>query len=150
MQWRKVMTADYSKFNLIIDDEYKIFPKDEFVHRHDGELLYWFRYNPSDIPIFNSIPLESVDDSVPLKYQHFHGTRWVDSDRIYYIAPGLDCDGVPTFSHLTTDRVADSSKDVDDFDVLTVETVAKWFGWFLFQLNNSYLQIGKQQKSNPI
>ncbi len=142
--WRKLMTADYDKFNLLVNDEYKKFPKDEFVYRNDGELLFWFKYNPADIPIYNSIPLESISDNVPKEHKYFHGTRWSGSDRIYYLAQGLDCDGVPTFSHCTADHVAGWHQNVEDFEPLTVETVVKWFGWFLYQLNNSYLQIGKK------
>lgn len=141
LQWRKVMTADYSKFNLIVDDCYKRFHSDEFVYRYDGELLYWFKYNPADIPIYQSIPLEGFD-GLDEEYKYFHGTKWADSERIYYIVSGLDCDGVPTFSHCDQDYVADYYKNVDDFEPLTVGTVVKWFGWFLWQLNNSYLKIG--------
>jgi hypothetical protein len=55
-----------------------------------------------------------------------------------YSAKGLDCDGVPTFSHQTANSIY-NSKDIKDFEPLTVEIVRWWFGWFLYQLKNNEL-----------
>src|ERR1700728_4561579 len=54
MSWYKVKCADYSKFSLTVDNEYKSFPLDEYVYNHKGERLFWRDYNPSDIPIYYS------------------------------------------------------------------------------------------------
>lgn len=143
MQWRKVKTADYNKFNLIVSDEYKTFHPDEFVYDHKGELLYWFDLNPAEIPIFQS----SVDfdwQGVTAKHKHFGVEHSGRDEWISWIGTGLDCSGVPTFSHWDYNYVADYYKDVQDVTPLTVGMVVKWFGWFLLQLQNSYLQIGKK------
>lgn len=133
MQWRKVKTADYNKFILIIDDEYKTFPKDEYVHDHNGEVLYWRDFNVEDIPILPPLRDEEYE----------HPPQWradLGGQGYYWGVRGLDCDGVPTFSHYTADEiVADHTRNVNDFQVLTVGIVVKWFGWFLYQLNNSCL-----------
>lgn len=146
MGWRKVMTADYSKFNLIVDDEYKKFPSNDFVYNHKGELLFFFTYNPADIPVYDSDAERVIDEHWLDKIHESrepHGIRWSSGGHINYSGKGMDCEGIPVFSHCTQDYVADYYKDVDKFEPLTVGTVVKWFGWFLYQLNNSYLQIGK-------
>jgi len=139
-QWRKVMTADYNKFNLVIDDEYKKFPMDEYVYNHKGELLYFFEYNPGDVPVFQFNPL--FDLEAIRASNKYYGIRWDIDSHINYNTPLTDCDGVPTFSHWTADYIADYYKEVNYFEPLTVKVVLKWFGWFIFQLNNSYLKIG--------
>lgn len=151
MGWNRVMTADYNKFNLVINDEYKKLPKDEFVYDHNGNLLFFFTYNPADVPVYDSkaerIINEDWLDNLHKSKQPF-GIRWENSEgHVNYNAPGMDCQGTPTFSHYTQDHVAQEDVanyyGLDKFEPLTVETVAKWFGWFLYQLKNSYLQIGK-------
>lgn len=145
MQWRKVLTADYNKFNLVIDDEYKKLPKDEYVYNHEGELLYFFTYNPADIPVFQCDLLFDLEQT-RAKNKYF-GILWEHGSHVCYNMPGTDCNGVPCFAHWDENRI--TQEDVwnfygpDQFEPLTVETVTKWFGWFLFQLQNSYLQIGK-------
>lgn len=64
---------------------------------------------------------------------------------------GTDCVGTPTFSHFTQEYVSEHYCNsiggfpdrIFDFNPLTVETVIKWFGWFIYQLENSYLKIGR-------
>lgn len=153
MQWRKVMTADYNKFNLVIDDEYKSLPIDEYVHDHKGELIYFFTYNPSDIPVYNADAERIIDEEWLDKIHESkkpYGIQWGISElgHTNYNMPGADCSGVPTFCHWTEERVTQEDTwnyyGHDKFEPLTVGTVLKWFGWFLFQLQNSYLKIGKQ------
>lgn len=150
MSWRKLMTADYSQFNLIVDDEYKRLPSDEFVHNHKGELLFFFTYNPADIPVYDADAERILDEDWLKRVQDIgrpYGINWSSGGHTDYSANGTDCEGVPTFTHWNEDQV--TSEDTwnyygaDAFEPLTVETVNKWFGWFLFQLNNSYLQIGR-------
>lgn len=152
MQWRRVMTADYGKFNLVIDDEYKKFPLDEFVHNHLGELLFFFTYNPADIPVYESDAERILDEDWLHKIQESkqpYGIRWRISENghVNYNCKGMDCDGVPTFAHWDEDRITQTDTwnyyGPDQFVPLTVSTVKMWLGWFLYQLNNSYLQIGK-------
>lgn len=147
MQWRKLMTADYDKFNLTIGDEYKSLPPDEFVHNHKGELLFFYKYNPADIPVYDSEAQGIIDDDWLHKLHESyapHGIRWKNSEgHVNYNVPGMDCDGVPVFSHCTQDYVAEYYKKVENFEPLTVKTVVHWFGWIIYQLNNSYLKIGK-------
>lgn len=150
MGWNKLRTADYNKFNLIISDEYKLLPKDEYVYNHEGKLLYFFTYNPADVPVYDSTAERILDenwlDKLHDSKQPF-GIKWdscPESHVNYSRMDGTDCVGVPTFSHWTEDYI--SQEDTwnyyghDKFEPLTVGTVVKWFGWFLWQLNNVYLK----------
>src|SRR5690606_11615957 len=60
MQWRNLMTADYREFNLILSEEHKAFPKDEYVYNHKGEVLFFFDYNPLDVPVFQHTFLTDI------------------------------------------------------------------------------------------
>jgi hypothetical protein len=133
-QWRKVKTADNSKFKLIIDDEYRTFPKDELVYDHNGDNLFWRHYNPEEIPMLNQYALS--DGEFPP-----YPPMW-KTDYGMYSAKGLDCDGVPTFSHGTADEIVkDPNRDLNEYTPLTVEIVNWWFGWFLYQLQNNELKF---------
>lgn len=134
MQWRKVKTADYNRFILIINDEYKTFSKDELVYDHNGENLFWRHYNPEEIPLITGYELS--DGEIPP-----YPPQW-KTEYGMYSAKGLDCDGVPAFSHGTAKEIYNSKADMKDFEPLTVEIVSWWFGWFLYQLKNNKLQIG--------
>jgi hypothetical protein len=153
MAWNKVMTADYNKFNLIILDDYKQMPQDEFVYDHNGELLYFLDYNPADITIYDSSAERILDEHWLDKIHERklpHGIKWIEG-HINYSMPGADCVGVPIFSHITAEYVSEYycnpiggyPEKIFDFNPLTVRTVRKWFGWFLYQLENSNLKIGK-------
>lgn len=131
MQWRKVKTADYNKFTLIINDEYKSFPKEELVYDHNGENLFWRHYNPEEIPMLNQYAL--IDGEQPP-----YPPMW-KTDFGMYCAKGLDVDGVPTFSHGTANNIYNSKADMKGFEPLTIEIVNWWFGWFLYQLQNNSL-----------
>lgn len=131
MQWRKVKIADYNEFTLIVNEEYKGFGKDELVYNHNGENLFWRHYNPEEIPMINHYAL--VDGERPP-----YPPMW-RSESGAYSAKGLDCDGVPAFSHGTADNIYNSRADMNDIEPLTVGVVSWWFGWFLYNLNNSRL-----------
>lgn len=141
MQWNKVRCGDYNKFTLVVDTEYKQLPLDEFVYDHKGELLYFFDYNPADVPVFQSNKLMTLDEMIG--NNKMYGILWDYGGRVNYHMRGADCVGTPTFSHWTADYIADYWKEPNDFEPLTVKTVVTWFGWFLYQLQNSYLQMGK-------
>lgn len=141
-QWRQLVSADREKFNLVIDTEYKMLPKDEFVHDHTGEILFWKNYQPADIPIVQKVRGIDIDFDGLMDEYGCYGIVWDIYNSRSFNAPGLDCSGVPLFTHMNTDYVA-QYKDVNQFDPLTVDTVITWFGWFLLQLNNAYLQFGK-------
>jgi hypothetical protein len=142
MQWRKVMTADYNKFHLTVIDEYKAMNPNEFVYNHKGELLYFYTYNPADVPVFQYTNLLDLDE-VRANNKNY-GIHWDYHNHVNYRMDGADCGGVPTFSHWTAEYIAENIKSIEPFEPLTVAAVTKWFGWFLYQLNNSYLIIGKQ------
>ncbi len=127
-QWRKIKTADYNKFRLVVNVEYKSFPKDERVYNHKGEHLFWIHYNPEEIPMLNRHAL--VNGEQP-PYPEMWKTDYSFS------AKGLDCDGVPAFSHGTAESIYNNKSDMADFQPLTVEMVNYWFGWFLYRLENS-------------
>ena len=140
-QWRKVMTADYNKFHLIISDEHKKISKSEFVHNHKGEILFFYNYNPADVPVFQwnkSFDLDTIREN-----NRQYGILWSYDNNVNYIMKGSDCAGVPTFSHFTASHIATHHKDMTEFYPLTVSTVLKWYGWFLWRLNNSYLNVEK-------
>jgi hypothetical protein len=138
--WRKVITADYAKFNLIVNDEYKTFPLDEYVYDHNGELLFFWDYNPADVPIFHRGCGYSYEQ-IKRENKYF-GIQEEIGFQPFCVMDGADCEGIPTFSHWTTNYVAEYWKDVMAVTPLTVEIVLRWHGWFLYRLNNSYLKIG--------
>lgn len=147
MQWRKVVTADYSKFKLLINDEHKKLAKDEYVHNHKGEQLFWYNHkNPDELPK-NYADIKSISKYFEIDEDYFSGEEYKLNEPLtkgfHWSVRGFDCDGVPTFSHYTTNYIATHYKDVTDFEPLTVEMVLRWYGWFLWQLDNSRLSIVK-------
>lgn len=148
--WNKVKTANYSQFNLIVDDEYKRLDPESFVHDHKGELLYFFPYNPAEVMAFQRTVIDEEDfdyDDARALHRDFiihhaggkYGSPWTS-----YFMRGADCQGTPTFTHHTGDIISrDGYYSMFDFEPLTVKMVRQWLGWFLFQLENSRLQIGK-------
>lgn len=129
-QWRKVKTADYTNFKLIVCDEYRSFPKDELVYNHRGENLFWRNYNPKEIQLLNK---DYNTSSFPQMWKTDYGM---------YCAKGLDCDGVPTFSNVTANEIVkDPTTDISEYVPLTVGIVNWWFGWFLYQLDNNELKF---------
>lgn len=131
IQWRKIKTADYNTFKLIVNEEYKTFPKDELVYNHNGENLFWRHYNPEEIPLLNRYSLVNGE-------QPPYPPMW-KTDYDMFCAKGLDVDGVPTFSHGTINNIYNSKSNDKDFEPLTVKIVNYWFGWFLYRLKNNEL-----------
>ena len=137
MQWRKVKCADYHKFSLTIHNDYKHMPLGAPVHDHNGEQLFFYTYNPNELPIWEyTYPL---DFSCMLKMQ---GVYTIGGKGQWYVADGMDIDGVPVFSHYNMNHIGTHHTDMNKFEPLTVGMVVRWFGWFLLQLDNSYLKIG--------
>lgn len=137
LQWNRCKTANYwGEFNLIIDEDYKKFDPDAFVYDHNGDQLFFFTYNPAEIPVFNFTQFMDLETIRAAHSQY--GIRW-DSNKesVSYTAKGTDCSGTPIFSHLTADYVATQYKDVTQFEPLTVKTVVFWFGWFLYTLDSA-------------
>lgn len=145
MSWYKVKCANYNKFSLKVLDEYSALDKSEFVYDHEGELLYHFNYNPWDVFVYHGSCIDPLFDWDYLRetYKSFS----IDGGAGGHISRhwrGTDCYGTPTFSHLTADKIVDAGyKDLNEFEPLTVGYVIDWLGWFLYQLENSYLKIGK-------
>lgn len=141
MQWRKILTADYSKFQLEICNKHKQLDGNAFVFNHKGEQLFFYNYNPAEVPVFQYSKIFDLD---AIREQHNqYGILW-DSDinhHVGYNMKGTDCDGVPTFSHFTADYIATHYLNVNEFVPLTVDMVNTWYGWFLWQLNNSLLLV---------
>lgn len=97
MQWRKVKTADYNEFKLIIKD-YKL-PLYERVHNHKGDLLFWSDFDPSKIPVFNYNILLDLEE---IRQNHdAYGILWELEGLINYFSKYMDCSGIPLFSHYT-------------------------------------------------
>lgn len=134
-QWRKVMAADYADFDLVIGDTHKTMNKDSIVHNHKGEQLFFYNYNPSDVLIFSSSVVLNLD-WIRNRYSQYgidYGTS------ICYSIKGCDVDGVPAFSHYTVRYIEIKHTNISEFVPLTVGMVLHWYGWFLWQLNNSSL-----------
>jgi len=140
MQWNKVRCADYSEFNLIVDNEYSLMPRDEYVHDSKGELLFWKNFNPADMP---TIASNLVGEFKDIQREHDRFVIQYSSGNLYYIGNQIDCAGVPTFSHYNINYLATHIEVIEDWEPLTVGIVVDWFGWFLYQLQNTSLQIGK-------
>lgn len=140
MRWRKVMTADYSEFELILDDSQKNFDPKERVYNHKGELLFWFKHNNPD-----ALPLNYPNkDLVDFIYEEFEEWKLAKMNEpigigFHYSVPGFDCDGVPAFSHYDQKRCVDYG-DVTQFEILTVEMVLVWYGYTLYRLKNANLK----------
>lgn len=135
-QWRRVFTADYAQFQLAIEREYEGMPGEEHVFNHEGQPLFWRDFDPAQIPVFEHNVLFDLGD---IQAAHpSYAIRWSPEGRINYSCCrlGLDCDGVPTFSHHTIDYVAEHLAAYAEYEPLTVATVVKWFGWFVYQLEN--------------
>lgn len=148
-QWRSIKTADYNNFSLIIDESYKMLNDEDFVYDNKGKQLFFYDFNPNDIIVNPNIP--KLDGFIPSAessqaYLNFRNNNpYILLDRGHYQTywcRGLDCDGVPTFSHYTTDYIVnDNTRNFTLFEPLTVGIVKMWFGWFLWQLDNSRLQV---------
>lgn len=133
LQWRKVKVADYGDFVLALDEEYKSLPGNEMVYNHKGENLFWRNYNPDEIPTLNEYALNDGEQPPypPMWKTHYN----------FYSAKGLDCDGVPAFSHETANSIYNSKANMEDYEPLTVDTVRWWLGWFLWQLKNNKFEV---------
>ena len=136
-QWRSIKTADYNNFILKIDESYKMFNDADFVYNHLGKQLFFYDFTPNDIIVNPNIPRS--DDFDYLNFRDKNPYILLDNGYKTYWCKGLDCDGVPTFSHFTTDYIATHISDITVFEPLTVSIVKMWFGWFLYQLDNSNL-----------
>lgn len=115
--------------------------KGELVHNHKGEPLFFYDYNPADVPVFQWSILFDLDAIIENNKQF--GILWRDESHVNYRMDGTDCDGVPTFSHYTADSIAENCIDMTVFESLTVGMVVKWYGWFLWRLDNSCLNAEK-------
>ena len=143
MQWRKAKTADYGKFTLNINDEYKAFPKDEFVYDHNGENLFWFNHTNPEILPKNIVTIDDIVRILGIDRRYLEGEEYKISQPIgkgfHWSVKGFDCDGVPIFSHYTTNYIATHYDDITKFEPLTVKQVVFWFGWFIYGLENAKL-----------
>lgn len=148
-QWRSIKTSDYNNFNLIIDERYKMLNDEDFVYNHLGQQLFFYDFKPDEIIVNPEIP--ELDAFIPSQksteeYLNFRDKNpYILLDKGYYQTywcRGLDCDGVPIFSHWDADYiVSDHTRDYTAFVPLTVGMVKMWFGWFLWQLDNSRLKV---------
>lgn len=146
MQWRKIKTADYSMFNLAIDEEYKRLPADEFVYNHKGEQLFWFNHTNPEALQKNHMDVDSMCEILGIDRSQFEGEEWKFNQPIgegfHWSVRGFDCEGVPCFSHYSASHCSGYT-DMNQFEPLTVGMVVKWFGWFLWRLNNSNLNVNE-------
>lgn len=131
-QWRKIKTADYYDFELIINEDFKNFNDNELVHNHKGENLFWLHYNPEEIPTVNHLQVIYDENEYPKMWRTVYGM---------YSCKGLDVDGVPTFTNLTLNELGKYKGSIIDYEPLTVKDVKYWFGWFIYNLDNAQLNF---------
>lgn len=136
-QWSIIMTADYEKFKLTVVDEYSQMPKDEFVHNHLGELLYFFKFDPNEIPVFDNYQQVEDNDDVQGKQHYHYGLNHGHHHHTTFNVRGTDCYGVPCFSHYDADTIGTHYSDPFSFTPLTVDIVTKWLVWIMFRLRNA-------------
>ncbi len=129
MQWRKIKVADRRGLTLILDQAYKDFPETALVFNHKGVNLFWRNYDPDTIPML----LPSIYEE-RREYPKMWQTEYM------ICAPGVDVEGVPTFSHHTPHHIWSSKSDMKDFIPLTVGIVRWWVGWFIYQLENTEIK----------
>lgn len=138
MQWNAIMTADYDKFKLTVVDEYSKMPKDEFVYNHLGELLYFFDFDPNDIPIFDTYESNGIMRYINgrphygITHGHYHHTA--------FNVRGTDCYGIPIFTHLDANNIGTHYDNPFDFTPLTVDIVVKWLCWIMFRLKRAEIE----------
>lgn len=122
---------------------------DEYVYDHEGEQLFWKDFDPEKIPYLPPYILRDENYEYPKQWRTNYDMGYCD----HFSAQGLDCDGVPTFSHgtphnltignmhnYTLEEAVEVLDPMSEYELLTVEIVVKWFGWFVWQLNNSVLK----------
>lgn len=130
----------------MVNDDYKEMDKSKFVYNHEGKQLYHFGYNPWDVhEHYGSCIAEGFNwDEMRKIHKDF---IIVNSTYKSYHIRGADCAGTPTFTHYDEDRITTDDTwnyyGADSFEPVTVEYVITWLGWFLYQLENSHLKIGK-------
>lgn len=131
LQWNKVRCANNEPHELVVNPEYRQFKDhEEYVYNHEGELLYFYKYNPNDIPVVPSSQLDFAHS--------MYRVRCIDFNGFYsYSGIGIDCEGTPTFSHFTADYLGTHSYDPNDFEPLTVGKVLQWYEWFIYRLDKA-------------
>jgi hypothetical protein len=151
MSWYKVRCADQFGCKLIIDGEYKLFNPDELVYDHNGDQLFWRDFDPEQIPVLPPYILQGDDFEYPYPWKSVSQSCFEENKtHTTYSAKGLDCCGTPTFSHgtaknitngnmynYTLEEIGEVLNPMAEYELLTVGTVVKWFGWFLYQLENT-------------
>lgn len=153
MQWRKVKTADYSQFMLLLVNDIQRFPPDQIVCNHKGEELFWFNHaNPELLPK-NYVTIEQISELLGIPIEYLEGEQWKISEPIgtgfHWSIRGFDCDGVPVFSHYTAKYIAKFWDDITQFEPLTVKTVILWYGWFLWELKNVNFTASRAPQEPP-
>lgn len=151
VQWNKIRCGNYLEFILNVNNEYENFDKAEFVYNHKGELLYHFNYNPWEVfeSHYSCIAPGFDWDYMRKTYINFTLVNKDREGKEYksYHWRGADCMGTPCFTHYDEDRI--TSDDTwnyyghEAFEPVTVGYVIIWLGWFLYQLENSHLQISQ-------
>lgn len=140
--WRKIKTSDYYPTLLTVARDYAGMKHSEYVHNHKGELLYFYAYNPNDIPLFDDVPHDEISRIfATTKVRGFKNTL---SPGYSYSGIGIDCDGIPTFTHYTADYLATHEYEPFDFEVLTVKDVLIWYEWVINNLNNTTFNTQQQ------
>lgn len=135
----KIVVAAYTEFALTIDREYAGLPLDELIYNHEGKPLFWRDFDPDEVPVFEFNVLFNLR-RIRAKHENYT-VRWFPGGRLCYPCSHLQlgCDGVPVFSHYTIDHVAEHLTNFAQYEPLTVGVVVRWFGWFLYPLENARL-----------
>lgn len=131
MGWRKIYTANYegATVKLLTFPEIE---KGELVYsigKPDGKYGFWHptKFEPLFWPVNGKIRYSNWKESVALLeagLPHPYSYPIQDDE----VSSGFDCDGCPTFSHITMVYVSENYPDkLHLFEPLTAEIVYKYF-----------------------
>lgn len=141
-QWNKVRSADeiYGLDLILISDLSKLDPNKR-VYNHKGELLFWYNHkNPDSLRMLTIADIKQSMDENGFDSSVIDGEEYKlksMEEKLHWSVKGFDCNGTPVFSHYTIDYIGQQNMEVKDFEILTVGTVLKWYGWFIYNLKNS-------------
>ncbi len=133
MGWRKIYTANYegATVKLLTFPEIE---KGELVYsigKPDGKYGFWHptKFEPLFWPVNGKIRHIAYDEKSAAVYEagivvKYDGYESKDDE----VSSGFDCDGCPTFSHITMVYVSENYPDkLHLFEPLTAEIVYKYF-----------------------
>lgn len=135
--WRRIKCKDWVGNQVCLIREYDQLDPSAHVYNHKGHNLFFPNVKPWDIPAYSLNAAAEAN----LDFSQRHSIDYGNGQKSYW-GTGIDNEGVPTFSFFTSSYVAQHcSKQLLEFEPLTVEMVADWAGWFLYNLQRCEVKI---------